>query len=106
MIARQLLTVEVPVEGNEYDGVPDGTFEFLRKIWGEIRSVHDSTDNREAERSGRMEPHTTIVIKTQYFDGYNSGLRFTYNDRVFNVESVINNKERNRQLEWSCTERR
>lgn len=104
LIPRHLLVIEKPGEGNEYDGFPEDNWERVREIWGDVKPVHDSTDDRERNRAGRMEPHITHRVFTMYFAGYSSSYRMLMGDRIFNVESVINLGERNRMLEWQCVE--
>ena len=104
MIARYRLVIERLIEGNEYEGTPEDTWALVRNIWGDIKPIHDSTDDRERNRAGRMEAHVTHKILTPYFEGYSSAFHILKDIRIFEVESVINIGERNRILEWLVVE--
>ena len=91
--------VQVPVEGNDLDGIPS-SWSTAGFAWGEFKTI----SGREYEQAQQMNSTTTHIIKTQYFKGATSAMRLVSNDRVFEVESVYNENERNMFSVWRCQE--
>jgi SPP1 family predicted phage head-tail adaptor len=104
---KTILHVETPVVRNELLGEPLGEYERtgLRE-WFDIRPL----SGREYSQSQQVQSNVTHEMKCVYFAGAKTGMRLTAGDdaenptRVFNVESVVNDKENNRHLVWRCVE--
>lgn len=85
--------------GNELDGVPE-SWNDVGNFWAMIQPL----TGREYEQAQQMQSNTTHKIKTRWFEGANSAMRLVRGNRVFEVESVVNEFERNRWLIWRCSE--
>lgn len=79
---------------------PDEEWEELRKEWFLLSPL----SGREYEREQKMEATTTHRGRCRYFEGADSKLRLVYGDRIFNVQSVVNEEERNKWLVWRLIE--
>jgi len=81
------------------DGEPD-KWETIRKEMFSLRPKQETSN----QQSDQMQSQTTHDAKCHFFAGANSTMRLQYGDRTFNVESVVNEMERNRFLVWALTE--
>lgn len=103
--ANLLLHIDEHVEGNELAGEPSGWQRTGKQAYFEVMSQ----SGREFQLAQQMHANITHLMKCAYFAGANSRLRLSKGEvatptRVFNVESVINEREENRFLVWSCVE--
>ena len=96
---KHLLTIERPVAGHDLDGVPD-SWEHVAEEWGDVQPL----SGREYEQAQQMQSTTTHKIRTHLVAGATSAMRLLLGQRVFAVESVRNEGERNRWLLWRCVE--
>jgi SPP1 family predicted phage head-tail adaptor len=100
MRRQTTLTIEEDVIGNELAGEPATTSQEFARAFGAIMPL---TGN-EYVRAQQMDATVSHKIRTEYIAGVNPRMRLKHGDRTFNVVSVVNVEERNRELEWMCTE--
>jgi SPP1 family predicted phage head-tail adaptor len=96
---KLLFDIMEQTPGNDLDGIPS-TWGKVDTQWGEIRPL----SGREYEAAQQMQSSVTHRIQTHLVATANSAMRLVAGDRVFEVESVINEGERNRFHVWRCTE--
>ena len=63
------------------------------------------TTGREYEESQKIRAETTYKISTRYFRGINSTHRILYNNREFEIVSVLDLNERHEELQIIAAER-
>ena len=63
------------------------------------------TPGREYEESQKIRAETTYKISTRYFRGINSTHRILYNNREFEIVSVLDLNERHEELQIIAAER-
>lgn len=97
---RHRIAIQQLKEGEDLDGYPEDTWELHHEEMAKINPLQ----GREYEQAQQMQAGISHKITTRFFAGANSSMRLVYGARVFNVESVINQGERNRWLEWRCEE--
>jgi SPP1 family predicted phage head-tail adaptor len=103
-VRKFILTVEQDVIGNEYEGEPATTPETVCSVWGNIQPL----TGREYQQAQQMQSNVSHKITTellpQNLGPATSRMRLKHGTRTFEVQSVVNVEERNRELEWMCTE--
>lgn len=78
------------------------------KVLTEVKTVWASvepTRGREYQEAQRIRPELTYKVTTRYHKGVTSEMFIKFHDRLFNIISVINVRERNEMLEIICIER-
>ena len=91
----------------QLDAAEDGWADGPGDRWETVREemfLLRPTSGREYEQADQMQSDTTHEAKCHHFVGANSGMRLKYGERIFNVESVVNEMERNRFLAWRLVE--
>lgn len=99
-VRKFILTVWQDALGSELAGEPATTPEEVCEVWGEIVPLAGN----EYLRAQQMESTSSHQIRTEYFSDANPRMRLKHGARTFEVQSVVNVEERNRELEWMCTE--
>jgi SPP1 family predicted phage head-tail adaptor len=95
-----LFVIEVCHRGDELAGEPIETWTELRKAWGSVENASGS----EFPSGGGIKSKVPATVTTHYFPGATSQMRLRLGQRIFNVESVVNQNELNRYLVWRVTE--
>jgi head-tail adaptor len=103
---KLILHVEERTVGNELAGEPAESWARVRREFFDIEPL----TGREYVQAQQMQSNVSHKMTSPWFPGYSSRQRLTRGDdknnpeRVFNVASVVNVGENNRQLEWMCQE--
>jgi SPP1 family predicted phage head-tail adaptor len=102
-VRKFILTVEQDTVGNELAGEPSEA-ETVCSVWGNIQPL----TGREYQQAQQMQSNVSHKITTellpQNLGPATSRMRLKHGTRTFEVQSVVNVEERNRELEWMCTE--
>jgi SPP1 family predicted phage head-tail adaptor len=102
-VRKFILTVEQDTIGNEL-AVEPATVETVCRVYGEITPL----TGREYQQAEQMQSNVSHKIRTemlpQNLGPATSRMRLKHGVRTFEVVSVVNVEERNRELEWMCTE--
>lgn len=98
-VRKHRLTIESLDPGSELEGRPEAWSEFA-KAFGEITPLTGT----EYQLAQQMQSSVTHRIRTEFVQSVTPRMRLKYGERCFNVQSVVNVEERNRELEWMCTE--
>ena len=113
---NMILTVQENTPGNELEGEDVENWADLRDEWFDLRPL----SGREYQQAQQIQSNVTHNATSIYFSGANSRLRLIRREivesedpevetqpqivRTFNVESVVNVDERNRELLWRLEE--
>ena len=88
--------VSVTTEGGEVTETPLN----IATVWAAVEPL----EAREAWQAKQSQATTTHRITTLYVVGITSRMRAVWGNRIFNFESVVNEKEANRELVIMATE--
>jgi len=69
-------------------------------VWAAIETL----TGREFVIAMTAQAEVTIQVRIRYLPGITSAMRITYQGRIFNIQSVINPNEANRELVLMCLE--
>lgn len=75
--------------------------------WSDYATVRASVEpmsGREYWNSKQVQSEITHEIRIRYYPGVTSEMRVSWGNRVFEIESVINVNERNREMILMCKE--
>jgi SPP1 family predicted phage head-tail adaptor len=72
----------------------------LRKVWAGIYPL----EGREFFAAQTVNAEITIKIIIRYTEGVSPKMRIVFNNRIFEILSVINTGERKRELQLMCKE--
>lgn len=70
------------------------------QIWASIEPI----SGREYFLAKQVQAETTHRIRIRYYSGVRADWRVLYGTRVFNIESVINPEEANKEIILMCRE--
>lgn len=59
---------------------------------------------RELMVAQAAQNETRLKVSTRYFAGLTPAMRITYGSRIFNILGITNVEERNRELQFLCSE--
>lgn len=69
-------------------------------VWAEVKPL----SGREYFSADQIQAEVTTVIWLRYLANIDSTMRVKFDDRSFEIVSVINHKEQNRALQLQCKE--
>lgn len=99
MSLESALVLEVQEKTYTDKGFGDSGFDewtTQRREWFTIKS----TGGREYEQEQQIRSEITHKARCHYFGGANSKMRLKKDNRIWHVESVVNEDEANRWLIW------
>lgn len=73
----------------------------VKTVWASV----EPTRGREYQEAQRVRPELTYKVTTRYHKGVTQDMFIKFKDRLFNIISIINVREKNEMLEIICTER-
>ena len=89
------------IDIQEKSNVPDGAggiTESWTDLYTGVRASINTKVSSESTDLSQTESIATHEIKFRYCPDINSTMRINFNGRIFNIISVINKQERNRQI--------
>ena len=98
---RQQVTLEQTVEFQNNRGETITSWIAVAPVWASIEPL----TGRKLELARQQYATVTHLLDFHYRPGVTSKMRFTLNGRVFDIEGVLNENERNRNLIAAVTER-
>lgn len=81
----------------EFNVAPAKNYE----VWANVAPA----TGREYSESQRLRAETTYNVVTRYFSGISPDMKILFENKIFNIISVLNINERNTQLKIVATER-
>jgi SPP1 family predicted phage head-tail adaptor len=97
---RHRITIEAPVETQGSDGSMTTTWETFLTAWASIEPLI----GREYFAQQREQAAVSHKIRMRYRPGITHKMRVAWGTRVFEIESVLNVGERNREIVLMCGE--
>jgi SPP1 family predicted phage head-tail adaptor len=91
--------VEEADEFNTPKTTPDPWVTFYT-VWAAVEPL----SGRELLVANNVTPQTRIRVRIRYLKGVTQGMRVKYGERIFNIQSVADIKERHREMELMCIE--
>ncbi len=84
---------------NDFGGLTE-TWATFKKVFAEVNPKR----GQEYFSSRQINTKNDVVFRFNYFSGITTKMRVSYNTRVFDIQSIININERNREIELMCEE--
>jgi len=97
---RRKVTIQNATITQDSYGAKIETWGTFVAVWASIEPIH----GREFFESAKLNANITHRIKTRYAAGVTPDMRVLYGTRLFDIQSIINRDERNRELELMCME--
>jgi SPP1 family predicted phage head-tail adaptor len=73
-------------------------------LFAEVSASITPLNGRELIRAKQVELEVDTEITIRYLDGLSPKMRIIYRGRIFEILSIINTEERNRELRLLCSE--
>ena len=76
-------------------------------VWSEVATVWGSAEplrGQEYLEANRLQADLDIRFRIRYLDGIKPSMRVKYDDRYFNIVSVIHVKEAKQEIQLMCKE--
>lgn len=83
-------------------GEPETTWEDFATVWAAVEPLQ----GREFWAQQQVQSAVSHRVRIRYLDGVNAAMRIVYGERVFNIEAVIDPKERHEEMQLLCSEGR
>jgi SPP1 family predicted phage head-tail adaptor len=98
---RHYVTINKPTPGtpDAFGGKPV-TYPAFAKVWAMI----EPQTGRQLEYARTFAASVTHKITTRYIAGVLPTFEINYKGRTFTIKAVVNELERNRELDFYCTE--
>jgi SPP1 family predicted phage head-tail adaptor len=97
---RHRITIEQVTETQDTDGSVVETWAVFATIQASIEPI----SGREYFAAQSTQADVTHRIRLRYLSGVTPKMRVNYSSRIFDILSVINVNERNRELQLMCRE--
>jgi SPP1 family predicted phage head-tail adaptor len=97
---RCRVTIETPVETQAADGSILTTWETYIEAWASIEPLI----GREYFAQQREQAVVSHKIRMRHISGITHKMRIAWGTRLFEIESVLNVGERNREIVLMCSE--
>ena len=97
---RHRITIEAPVETQAADGSILTTWETFIEAWASVEPLI----GREYFAQQREQATVSHKIRMRHIAGITHKMRITWGTRLFEIESVLNVGERNREIVLMCQE--
>lgn len=97
---RHRITLQIYTEQSDGYGGVSKSWNDYKTIWANVEPL-SGREFIQAQQTQTMYSHR---IRTRFFSDFNESMRILYKNQVYEIESIINVDERNRELEIMCTE--
>lgn len=84
-------------------GFKPSTYTAFATVWAFVQPLQSKTD-KEAYQSQQIQAKLSHKITIRYLQGVTPDMRVNYQGRVFNIQSIVNVDERNREMILNCVE--
>lgn len=91
---RHRITIQNPVEVKDELGQAEITWQDTNIVWAMIKT----TQGREYFAAAATKNENTTRFVIRYTNGVEPNMRILYQNRVYEIESVINDEEMNKTL--------
>ncbi len=84
---------------NAFGGLAE-TWATFKKVFAEV----SPTRGQEYFSSRQINTKNNVSFRFNYFSGITTKMRVSYDGKVYDIQSIININERNREIELMCEE--
>ncbi|MCK5581819.1 MAG: phage head closure protein [Candidatus Omnitrophica bacterium] len=81
-------------------GEPQNTWTAVQTVWAAVEPLQ----GREFWAQQQIQAEITIRVRIRYLSGVTSGMRVLYGDRILDIDSVIDPKEKHVEMQLMCSE--
>lgn len=85
------ITFQEFVSGTDSDGFPVESWADVKTVWAMIKTLQ----GREYFAAAAVQAENTTRFIIRYTTGLNTDMRISYNNRFFDIQSIINDDEKN-----------
>ena len=97
---RHRIDLETNVGTTNTFGAITDTWSLWTTLWASVEPL----SGRELLQAQQMQADITHRVRFRYVSGVTAKMRVAYGSRYFNILSVINDQERNREIVLMCKE--
>jgi SPP1 family predicted phage head-tail adaptor len=94
------ITIQAETGGQDAYGQPFGTWTTIATVWGKIIT----SGGREFYAAQKLNAESTAVIEIRYRTNVTTANRILYNNRKYDILSVVDPEERHIMLQIACKE--
>lgn len=98
---RHRITFQVPSTTENEIGEEIPVYNDFKTVWASIEPL----SGKEYLEANKESNEITHRIRIRYTQGITNDMRIVYKNRVFDIQSIINVNERNKELQIMCIER-
>jgi len=91
---RHFIIIQSSVKSKNDYGEVVQTYEDFKHMWSEAKPIKTS----ERFKSERLETEVNYQFRVRYTEGIAHDMRVVFGERTFEIDSVLNVGERNREL--------
>ena len=97
---RNKVTIQVATEAQGDSGEITSTWATFAEVWAAIEPIKGA----ESFRSQHVHAEATTQIRIRYLASVTTKMRVLFGTRIFKIESIVDPKERIRELMLMCVE--
>ncbi len=98
---RRVVSIQAPTLTQTGTGNPQASWTtFAATVFARI----EEASGKEQIQAGQLNPQRPLTIYIRYLAGVTAAMRVLYGTRTFEITSVLNVNERNREMELTCLE--
>jgi SPP1 family predicted phage head-tail adaptor len=97
---RHRIDIEQNVGTTDTFGATTDSWALFTTLWAAIEPL----SGRELLQAQQIQADITHRVRFRYVSGVTAKMRVLYGSRIFNILSIINPEERNREITLACKE--
>ncbi len=97
---RHWITIQTRTDTMDSYGEPIPAWTIFDQVWASIEPI----TGREYFASKETRSQSTHRIRIRYRSGITTKMRISWDSRLFDIESILNTEERDRELVLMCVE--
>lgn len=97
---RHRITIQQLTRTPDGSGGYTETWPTFSTVWASINPVH----GKELFEAQQIQSNVTHKIRIRYLSGVKSSMRVSFESRIFQIQSVINWEEHDREMMLECSE--
>lgn len=97
---RHRITIQEFTEGYNENGFPIEEWQDVKLVWAMIKTLKGS----EFYQAASTQNENSLRFVIRYTTGLNPDMRILYKNRIFEIESIINDDEMDKTLTIMCKE--
>ena len=97
---RHSVIIQTPTEVNDSHGQPIKTWATFATVYAAVEPI----SGREYFDAAQINSEITTKIIIRALSGVTTKMRISYDSRLYNIQSIINVRERDREMHLICSE--